>query len=196
MMRDLGVDESLSKCAFSFVVGGVRVDRQLSKTGALKVGAKKRGTTYYGCLHKQIHHICLDLVDHVGEFQPDRITFESLSFGSMGDATRNLAGLFGAMRETLMVNFPDIPVYEYAPTSIKSYARDYLKDERQHEGYLATGKPKKVKMDKKMMVEAVKELYGQDYLKGYNYSTGLDDLADSTWLAHKTWSAHGQTKKT
>jgi len=41
-------------------------------------------------------------------------------------------------------------------------------------------------------VEAVKELYGQDYLKGYNYSSGLDDLSDATWLAHKTWSEYAK----
>ena len=91
------------------------------------------------------------------------------------------------MRETLQVSFPHIPVHEYAPTSLKSYARDFLKPDRQFDGVLKTGKPKKVKMDKKLVVEAVKELYGQDYLKGYNYSSGLDDLADSTFLAHKTW---------
>lgn len=187
-MKNLGIDQSLSKCSFTLLTDGVPTYHFLSKTGKSSVKGKRPDTSYYDRLDQQIHHVCLDLIGSVEFTKPDTITFESLSYGSVGDATRNLSCLYGAMKETLMVNFPNIPVYEYAPTSIKSYARDFLQPERQVDGILKTGKPKKVKMDKKLMVEAVRELYGQDYLKGYNYSSGLDDLADSTWLAHKTWS--------
>jgi len=191
-MLDLGIDQSLSKCAFTLLKDGKPVAHCLSKTGKHTVKNKKKDTTYYDGLEKQIHHICIDLCKMVESHEPDTITFEALSFGSSGNASRDLSGLFSAMRETLVVNFPDIPVYEVAPTSLKSYARDFLKPERQFDGLLKTGKPKKVKMEKKMVVEAVRELYGQDYLKGYNYSSGLDDLADSTFLAHKTWSTYAK----
>ncbi len=194
MSRDLGIDQSLSKCAYTCMIDGEPVNHLLSKTGNSKVKNKRKDAFYYDTLQEQIHHICEELVEAVEDFEPTRITFESLSFGSVGSATRDLACLYGAMRETLMVSFPNIPVYEYAPTSIKSYARDFLAEARQFDGVLATGKPKKVKMDKKLMVEATRELFGEDYLswKGLNYSTGLDDLADSTWLAHKTWSSYGK----
>ena len=191
-MKVLGIDQSLSKCAFCFMVDGKPTRLELSKTGASKVKNKRPDTNYYDCLHDQIHQVCVDLEGYVNTFQPDHITFESLSFGSAGNATRNLACLFGAMREALLVNFSHIPVHEYAPTALKSYARDFLKPDRQHEGVLTSGKPKKAKMDKKMMVESVKNKFGDDYLKGYNYSSGLDDLADATWLAHKTWVSHGK----
>jgi Holliday junction resolvasome RuvABC endonuclease subunit len=194
-MKVLGIDQSLSKTAFCEMVDGEVVNLSLSKTGASKVKGKRPDTTYYDDLHDQIHHICLDMVEIVSSFNPEIITFEALSFGSVGDATRNLSELMGAMRETLKVNYNEIPVTTVAPTSLKSYARDFLKPDRQFEGLLKTGKPKKVKMDKKMVVEAAKELYGQDYLKGYNYSSGLDDLADATFLAHKTWSEYATKKK-
>ena len=192
-MRCLGIDQSLSKCAFTLLEDGKPVYHFISKTGKDSVKNKRPDTNYYTTLEDQIHHVCTGLIDTVEYCCPDTITFESLSYGSVGDATRNLSCLYGAMRETLVVNFPNITVYEYAPTSIKSYARDFLLPDRQVDGVLKTGKPKKVKMDKKLMVEAVRELYGQDYLKGYNYSSGLDDLADSTWLAHKTWSSSEET---
>ncbi len=192
MIKDLGIDQSLSKCAFTCMVDGKPIKLALSKTGNSKVKTKRKDATYYDTLQEQIHHICTDLYSQVQEFQPDRITFEALSFGSSGNASRDLACLYGALRECLLVNFNSIPVYETAPTALKSYARDFLKEDRQVDGFLKSGKPAKMKMDKKLMVEAVKEKFGQDYLAGYNYSTGLDDLADSTWLAHKTWSTYGE----
>tara|TARA_Y100000588_G_scaffold170332_1_gene184141 strand:- start:9530 stop:10102 length:573 start_codon:yes stop_codon:yes gene_type:complete len=187
-MKVLGIDQSLSKCAFVNMDDGKVVSYSLSKTGASKVKGKRKDTTYYDTLQEQIHHICTDLKSVVEANQPERITFEALSFGSVGDATRNLACLYGAMRETLMVIGYEGIVTEVAPTSLKSYAHQFLQDEDKWDGVTATKKPKKVKMDKKLMVKAVKEVYGAEYLSGYNYSTGLDDLADATFLAHKTWS--------
>ena len=157
----------------------------LSKTGASKVKTKRKDVVYYDTLQEQIHHICTDMLHQVGVTYPDVIVFEALSFASIGSATRDLASLYGALREVLMCNCPDIEVLEIAPTSLKSYAHTFLKEERKWDGCTKAGKPKKIKMDKKLVVEAVRELYGEDYLKGYNYSTGLDDLADATFLAHK-----------
>ena len=196
MNKDLGIDQSLSKCAFSFSIEGKPVSFELSKTGAGTVKNKRPDTSYYACLHDQINHVCIALNDHVGEFQPDRITFEALSFGSAGNATRNLACLYGAMRETLKVNFPQIPVYEVAPTSLKSFGRELLPWDQQFEGVLKSGKPKKVKMDKKLMVECAKNTFGTKLFNGYNYSSGLDDIADASLLAHKTWMEHVSKKDT
>lgn len=195
MSKDLGIDQSLSKCAFSYSIEGKPIKFKLSKTGAGTVKNKRPDTSYYDCLHDQINHVCESLRENVTEFKPDRITFEALSFGSVGNATRNLSCLYGAMRETLKVNFPEIPVYEVAPTSLKSFGRELLPYEQQFEGILKTGKTKKVKMDKKLMVESAKNAFGDDLFKGYNYSSGLDDIADASLLAFKTWSTHA-TKKT
>lgn len=186
-MKVLGIDQSLAKAAFIQMEEGNVKKVSLSKTGKSSVKTKRKDTTYYDNLHEQVHHVCLELRSQVESFEPDWVVFESLSFGSVGSATRDLAVLFGALRETLvLIGYKD-KVLEYAPTSLKSYARDFLKPERQVDGVLKTGKPKKVKMDKKLMVEAVREIYGEGYLKEYNYSSGLDDLADATLLAHKAY---------
>lgn len=186
-MKVLGIDQSLSKCAFVYMGDGQIENKYLSKTGGSGGKTRRKDVTYYDTLQEQIHHICVDLKEVVSTCEPDKITFEALSFGSVGDATRNLACLYGAMRETLInMKFKGV-VTEVPPTSLKSYAHTFLKEEDKWDGVTKAGKPKKVKMDKKLMVASVRELYGEDYLKEYNYSTGLDDLADATLLAHKTW---------
>lgn len=191
-MNVLGIDQSLSKCAIIHMVGNIVKDKHLLKTGNSKVKTKRKDTLYFECLHKQIHHISDGVIEYIGKYSPEVVAFEALSFGSAGDQSRNLACLFGGIRERIILEFPDLPIVEYAPTSLKSFAKDFLKPEDQVERdvngnvvLLKSKKPKKVKMDKKMMVQAIKEHYGESYLSGYNYSTGLDDLADATFLALK-----------
>lgn len=186
-MKVLGIDQSLSKCAFVLLKDGSVDYTKLSKTGASKVKTRRKDTTYYETLQEQIHHICVGLKDVVHITKPDSITFEALSFGSVGDATRNLACLYGAMRETLISIGYEGTVTEVAPTSLKSYAHTFLDEKDKWDGVTKSGKPKKIKMDKKLMVSSVRNIYGEGYLSEYNYSTGLDDLADATFLAHKTW---------
>jgi hypothetical protein len=193
-MKILGIDQSLSKAAFIQFIDGDIVSKFISKTGSTKVKIKRRDTSYYDSLSEQIHHICIDLIEQVKIFNPEVISFESLSYGSVGDASRNLAELHGAMRETLISIGYIGEVIEYAPTSLKSYAWTFLPEDMKYEGLTSTNKLKKVKMDKKMVVLAARQIYGGDYLKDYNYSTGLDDLADATFLAHKYWTEYGKTK--
>lgn len=185
MTKILGIDQSLSKCAFCMMEDGQVHMFDLSKTGASKVKTKRKDTNYYDCLHDQIKQICEDLKDNVNYFKPDKVVFEALSFGSVGDATRNLACLYGAMRNTLLVMGFEGEVTEVAPTSLKSYAHHFVHEDLKWDGCTKAGKPKKVKMDKKLMVSAAREVNGQDFLSGYNYSTGLDDLVDAYFLAHK-----------
>ncbi len=170
------------------------IDYTLSKTGNSKVKTKRKDATYYDTLEEQIHHICNDVCTFVETYSPDVIVFESLSFGSAGNSSRDLACLYGAIRETLIRDglAEGKTITSYAPTALKSFARDLLKPEDQVERnpdgsivMLKSKKEKKVKMDKKLMVKAVREVFGQEYLASYNYSTGLDDLADATLLAMK-----------
>ena len=199
-MKILGIDQSLSKCAMTPMVDGVPKEQILVKTGKLGIKTVRKDTLYFDCLHKQIRHICEQLHKTVEEFQPEQVVFEALSFGSVGDATRSLACLYGAMRDVMQEHYPDITVTEYAPTSLESYAREklnitdqYEKDDQGNMVYLKSKKPKKVKMDKKLMVKAVKNIYGESYFRGYNYSSGLDDLADSTLLALKLTEENAKT---
>lgn len=185
-MKILGIDQSLSKCAFCQMVDGNPSGFNLSKTGASKVKTKRKDTSYYDNLHSQIEHVCEDLLWNIETFNPDRIVFEALSFGSAGSASRDLACLYGAMRHTILTSSWEGEVTEVAPTSLKTYAHQFLPEDLKWDGMTKAGKPKKVKMDKKMMVTAAREINGQDFLSGYNYSTGLDDLTDAYFLAHKT----------
>lgn len=184
-MKILAIDQSLSKCAYVTFEEGVVKSYGVFKTGNAKVKTKRKDTLYLDTLQEQVHHICNNIIEVVDSFEPDHITFEALSFGSVGNASRDLACLYGAIRERLMFEFKEIPCSDVPPTSLKSFAHSMLPEDSKWDGMTKAKKPKKIKMDKKMMVLAVKTKYGKDYLSEYNYSTGLDDLADATLLALK-----------
>lgn len=186
-MRVLGIDQSLSKCAFMETVDGEPVNYHLAKTGSSGVKTKRKDTVYFDELESQIHFICNHMEVCVNNFNPDIIVFEALSFGSAGDATRNLACLFGAMNEVIKRLGWEGDVIKIPPTSLKSYAHQFLPEGEKWEGKTKAGKLKKVKIDKKVMVSAARNLMGEDFLKEYNYSTGLDDLTDAFFLAHKVY---------
>ncbi|AUR92270.1 ribonuclease H-like domain protein [Vibrio phage 1.170.O._10N.261.52.C3] len=187
MIKILGIDQSLAKCAMVYTEDGIPKSHTLFKTGKASVKTKRKDTTYYDSLEQQIHHICMGLEEEIKAFKPDVIVFEALSFGSVGSASRDLACLFGAMNEVILRSGWEGEVLTIAPTSLKSFAHQFLQEEDKWDGKTKAGKPKKVKMDKKLMVEAARCLYGRNYLSRFNYSTGLDDLVDATFLARKVY---------
>lgn len=189
----LTLDQSLGKCAWMYWSDGRPVAKGVIRTGDSSAKVKKKGVTYLDGVDRRIDRICDELINIMIEQYPHPyeasgnqipVIFEGLSFGSAGNATRDLAGLYYTLRYSLV----DIGLtcYEgmhaYVPTSIKALARDYLPVEKQTEISKNTGKPVKCKMDKKLMVEACEAEMGKDFLKGYNYSNGKDDLADAYWL--------------
>lgn len=181
-MLILGIDQSISKCALVCMEDKEVLQKYVIRTGNNST-AKKKGVEYFDTLEEQIHYICINLIKVVQEFEPDKINFEALSFGSGGSQTRNLAQLYGAMQESLINIGYGNKVSSTAPTSLKSFARKFLPEDKQFDGFTTAKKPKLVKMDKKLMVEACECIYGKDYLKDYNFSNGKDDLADGTFLA-------------
>jgi Holliday junction resolvasome RuvABC endonuclease subunit len=185
-MRDLvlGVDQSLSKCAFVIMDKNTEevVDKFVVRTGN-SATKQKKDVEYFKTLEEQIHHICVFLENLVVDYKPVNIIFEALSFASVGNATRNLASLAGAMKETIVCQGYLGVLEDLAPTSLKAFGRSLLPEDMQYDGMTTTGKSKLVKMDKKLMVKAVESQYGSNYLKGYNYSDGKDDIADATLLA-------------
>lgn len=192
-MLILGIDQSLAKCALVLMKDRKPIKNFVIKTGKSSAKTKRQKVHYYDTLQGQIHHICRVINNFIKSHEPlDKIVFESLSFGSAGNATRDLACLYGAIRESLILNGidEDTLIEEVAPTSVKTFARElldeqdkYEKDDKGKVVLLKSKKPKKIKMDKKLMVKAVRNEFGEDYLEGYNYSTGLDDLADATILS-------------
>lgn len=183
-MTILGIDQSLAKCAMVVMNNyGEVIHKEVVRTGNVATKQKK-GVTYFDSLEQQIHHICTVMIKHVDTYKPDYIVFEALSFGSAGNATRNLAQLFGALQETLLINDFKGNVSTVTPTGLKSFARQFLPEKDQFSGKTKAGKPKLVKMDKKFMCEAVDNLFGEGYLKEYNNTNGKDDVADATFLAY------------
>ncbi len=181
------LDQSLSKCAWMLWEDNKILDYGVIRTGNSKVKTKKKGVEYFDKTEEQIDFICSLLLDVYDRDAPEFIIMEGLSFGSSGNATRDLAGLYYCIRKHLhdLRGFDYENWKQYAPTSLKAFARDYLDEEKQTTVSEKTGKPTKAKMDKKLMVEAARNEEGDDFLSKFNYSTGLDDIADAYWVGRK-----------
>lgn len=190
--RFITIDQSLSKCAWIFWKNGKPIDKGVIMTGDSSAKVKKKGVAYFSSVDERINYIGDTIIAKVEEHIEDLnfncpVIFEGLSFGSVGSATRDLAGLYYVLRYMFhkqgVVEFADMEAY--SPITIKSIARSYLPILEQTEVSPKTGKHVKVKMDKKLMVRACEIAAGQDFLKGYNFSNGKDDLADAYWLGRK-----------
>ncbi len=186
-MRVISADQSLSKFAYIVWEGNKVLQKGIIRTGNSGVKTKKKDVNYFDTTEEQVLFICEEFQKVCEEHKPSIIVLEGLSFGSVGTATRDLAGLFYSLK--LYYKMLELLEFNqwiaYAPTSIKSLARESLDEEKQTEISSKTGKPKKVKMDKKLMVEAAINHLGEEFFKGLNYSNGKDDLADAFWLGMK-----------
>lgn len=185
-MRYLSIDQSLSSCGCVVFEDDKPIYKKLIKTGSTSAkGKQKKDVTYFDKEVQQMAHICIEVSTLVQQFDVEHVILESLSFGSIGTATRSLAGLFYCINYTLLLDgFPVKNIHTIAPTQVKSYARQFLPEEDQTEEN-SKGKVIKAKMSKKQMFKAVESL-DKDFLKGYSVSSGGGDLADSFWIG-KRW---------
>jgi len=180
-MRILGIDQSMSHCAAVLTVDGVAVEKHVLRTGSSGSKTKSKGVEYFDTQVEQIIYIIDHLVVLIERMKPDAIVLESLSFASVGNATRTLAGLyFCIMYQLYKLGYAD-KVSHLAPTSIKSWARNKLPPDQQTE-LNKKGKPVKKKMDKKDMIQ-VTEILDSELLKGYTLVAGKADIADAFILA-------------
>tara|TARA_R110000851_G_scaffold273302_1_gene425953 strand:+ start:121 stop:684 length:564 start_codon:yes stop_codon:yes gene_type:complete len=174
-------------------IDGEPVAKGVIRTGDINAKTKSKGVTYLDGVDERIRFVCEGIEEEVRTHYKAMYTdyiicipivLEGLSFGSAGNATRDLAGLYYTLKYSLEESEISCykKMYTYVPTSIKALARDYLPEAEQTVISPKTSKPIKVKMDKKLMVKACQEVMGVDFLKGYNYSTGLDDIVDAYWL--------------
>ena len=192
----LAIDQSLSKCAMVVLnKQNEIIYKEVVRTGSASVKDQKKGVLYYSDVHDQINHIVDRMLINLTKYKPGAVCFEALAFGAAGNATRDLACLYGALRNSLKTTshitqiFPKVD--EISPTSLKKYAREFLPEDEQFEkdsngDYVTLASKRKggdnrkyIKMDKKLMVRAVEVLYDPSVFDGYNYSTGKDDLADA-----------------
>jgi len=118
----------------------------------------------------RISYIASRLLDLFNEYKCDDFVTESLAYGSIGDATRNLAGLLFAIEVKLYEQLGIDTVPKVTPTSVKKFAT----------GYGGSAKKKVTKKD--MMAALPEDVYNDFYNAGYLRSKGLADLADAYFI--------------
>lgn len=186
-MRLIAIDQSLAKCAWTVFEDKEVIAKGIIKTGAKTVKKKYEGVAYFDTPEEQIKFICDCVSGIAAKFLVKEVVFEGLSFGSAGNATRNLAGLYFSLCDRLMTQrmINRSSIYSVAPTALKAFSRRLLPEDEQK---TPTGKG--VKMDKKMMIRVVDVLEGEEYLSPFKMSgkdVGKDDLADSYLLGKYYW---------
>lgn len=173
-MNVLTIDQSMASCAFIVLEGKDPVFKEvLHTTGSDNAKDWQRKFEYPV---EQMRFIAGRIAEVALSFKVDHVVLESLSFGSAGNATRDLAGLFFVIQSTLIDNgFTTDRIHTVAPTSVKSWARNCLPEEiRGTKGSL-------IKMGKDEMIQACKIL-SPNLLDGYTKSGkngGSTDLADA-----------------
>jgi len=169
----------MASCAYVVLEDGEPIFKEvLHTTGSEKSKDYQKRFDYPA---QQIVYITDQIVSVCKSFNVDKIVLESLSFGSAGNATRDLAGLFFGIQISLLRNGYNMEdIHTVAPTSVKSWARKWLPGEEQE--VLGTkGKMVKIKMGKDEMMRVCENLQ-PGFLKGYTKSGkngGATDLADA-----------------
>lgn len=183
-MRLLSIDQSLASCAYTVLEDGLPIFKEvIHTTGSVKKAESSKGwCMYFEHTAEQIAFITEKIAGVCESFNVDHVVLESLSLGSVGDATRDLAGLFYAIQLTLLRDgYTMEQIHVVAPTSVKSWARKWLPGEEQEVMNEAGTKMTKVKMGKNEMMR-VCEILHPGFLAGYTKSGkngGATDLADA-----------------
>lgn len=193
----MSVDQSLSHCAVVIWRDGTPVYREMIRTGSTKSkGKQQKDVVYFDTVYEQIEHICDRIVELVCEHDVDDYVMEALSLGSIGSATRDLAGLFYSIAISIardgnnMLGYNNI--HTVAPTSVKSFARGLLPAEEQLVRKEKLDKKTKamlvswakVKMEKSHMVRAV-DCDFPGWLDGLTLAAGKADYADAYLIGKK-----------
>ena len=175
-MKLLSIDQSLSKAAVVIWDNNIPVSRNVIRTGKSDCKKKVENVNYFDTTIEQIIYIVESFIDIVKHEKPDVICCEGLAFGAMGDQTRNLAGLYFCMLYKLkeLGYTENVNFHVVTPTKNKAYARTLLPE-------LVDKKEKKVKMDKKVMIQLAEETW-PEMLDGYKNSgkdAGREDISDA-----------------
>lgn len=186
MSRLISIDQSLSKTALVEWVDGEPVARYVFKSGSEDSKKHLATVAYFKTVDEQMEYLTGKMLERIEEFEPEHITMEGLAFGSVGNATRDLAGLYYLMRNAFyQAGYDWKQMSATPPISAKSVAREFLPVALQ-----TVPKPNgkkgmnKVKMEKPLMIAAVPEKHRWLY-EGYGLSgmkAGKDDIADAYWL--------------
>jgi hypothetical protein len=186
MSKLISIDQSLSKTALVEWVGGKPVAKHLFKSGSSSSKKHLANVRYFDTVDEQMEFITSSIIERVVGFKPSAIVMEGLSFGSIGNATRDLAGLYYVMRNAMyQASYDWGQLHDVSPTSLKAMARNYLPLQLQTvpkpSGKAGTNL---VKMEKPLMIAAVPQEHRWLY-EGLGMSgikSGKDDVADAYWL--------------
>lgn len=116
-------------------------------------------------MHHRVREIYQGITALVEQHKPDHLVIEGLAFGIMGNATRDLGGLFYVITDRLRYDLGFNSIHVVAPTSLKKFAT-------------GSGKAKKPEMHTALPDHA-KDLLKKHYKK----TSGLSDIVDAYWLA-------------
>lgn len=199
-MKLMSVDQSLSHCAVVIWEGDKPSSKHMICTGSThSKGKQKPNVAYFDSVAEQILYIAEKILHLAKEQGCDTYVMEELSFGSLGNATRDLAGLFYCIQMMFMLNEDSGGPTSYLncipPTSVKSFAREFLPEEERvvvkervdkKTGKTVYSKGKLV-MKKPEMVRAV-ECAEPGFLDGITLTAGKADYADA-YLIGKAYIA-------
>lgn len=193
-MKLMSIDQSLSHCAVVIWQDGKVIDRHMIKTGSTSSkGKRKPDVVYFNTVLEQIFHIVCEICGLAKKHKIDDCVMESLSLGSVGNATRDLAGLFYCIQSSLWEHYISLEnLHVVAPTSVKAFARSLLPEEERvvvkEKVDKKTGKKVyskgPVKMEKSHMVRAVDCDY-PGWLDGLTLAAGKADYADAYLIGKK-----------
>lgn len=152
MKTYLGIDQSYTKCALVFLFEDGNIKEYIILNADNNIDR-----------YDQAAEIAWNIKEHCQSHKPDKICIEGLSFASIGNVTRDLAGLLFTIMITLRSEHSNI---ELVPAkSLKKFA--------------VHGNAKKSEMFEKLPGH-IKETLIQS---GYKKTTGLFDLTDAYYLA-------------
>lgn len=196
-MNIFSIDQSKSKCAIIVWSNDqgcfAPIYKEVIRSGNNGAKAKQKvDVMYFDTLYEQIYYVVSKLEDLYYQYEPEYVCLEGLGFSSIGDQTRDLAGVYHCIYQRLMqIGVPISNITSITPTSAKSFARQFLPSEEQTEEYIVKkGKKagqtqtRKTVMDKHQMVKACK-MVCPELLVGYTstgLNSGIEDLADAYFI--------------
>lgn len=159
----LGIDQSLTSTGVC-VIADIDGVHTIKYAGAL--ATEPTGLGGYADVLNRANDIADRIENIIDLYGVNEIAIEGLSFGSVGDATRNLAILFGIICSRLNIDNP----YTVPPTTLKKYA---------------TGNGRAKKQDMLASIEE-KDIELFEGLSKKTIKAGKYDMADAFWLSkHK-----------
>lgn len=128
------------------------------------------------------------IIEIIASHPIDYVGIEGLAYGSIGDSTRDLAGLQFLIIDSLR----PLPVEITAPTAVKALA---LKGKPKVKAEIVNGKRKK-NNKKKEMFEALPEHLQKEFKeRGLKITKGLYDVTDAYYIGVYTLRKHVEITK-